>query len=734
MFSLFFDINDIIRYSKLQHRTRTDICGKYQNFYIFKNTTPCHIPPAAGYANCETGTWSKEDQQGTVKRINYFRNLSGLSELKLSTNKKILDQEMKGALLCSQTDKLQHGGWTKKEKCYSDDANEGTGNSNIAMKSKPTCVTDSVTVFIDDIGIDGMGHRNWLLDPALPEIAAGIYQRFTDIRVMGFPNQATDYLKPTILAYPNPGYFPMLNDFRRPIPGDWTFAKPGVYNLDGSIATVTCDGKNVLQKYKVYNSFYPMFPAVVQMTVDTSSLKHGSECLVKVNVKPKAISFIYAVTITNCSKSITDEYPADPDSIECTGRFQKDSKTNKCVCREGYRNVKGKCDACEEGYEGDAFNGTCTKMTKIQCPANSVPNADQTQCVCKEAYRSDKGFCDACAEGYEGNAAAGQCTKIVKVECTGNTELSADKKSCVCKVGYKNNKGTCDACADGYEGDASKGKCTKKVLKCSGNTELNADQTKCVCKVGYVNKKGTCDACASGYEGDASKGKCKKATLKCSGNTELNADKTACVCKVGYVNKKGTCDACAAGYAGKASSGKCAKCSGISYPNSDQSKCVCPTGYANKKGTCDVCASGYVGVASASNCTKCSGNFQANSAKTGCVCKAGYGGLLCEACPIGQYSKGGSLSACTLCPSGYTTKKEKQTSKSACSVKVKTTKQASNDRVSEENSAAEDKGGLSGVYIGLIVAGCVVVVAAIIIVFVIVRKKANYTKLEVEHV
>ena len=106
-------------HSPLQYRTRTDICGKYQNFYVFKNTEPCHVAPAAGYANCETGTWSKEDQQGTVKRINYFRNLSGLSELKLSKNQKILEQEMKAALLCSQTDTLQHGGWTKKEKCYS---------------------------------------------------------------------------------------------------------------------------------------------------------------------------------------------------------------------------------------------------------------------------------------------------------------------------------------------------------------------------------------------------------------------------------------------------------------------------------------------------------------------------------------------------------------------------------------------------------------------------------------
>jgi hypothetical protein len=728
-------VNEVIKLSPLQFRTRTDICGRYQNFYVFKNTTPCHVAPASGFANCETGTWSTEDQLGTEKRVNYYRNIAGLSEIKLSTDKKILEAEMKGALLMAQTDKLQHGEWTKKEKCYSPEADEATGSSNIARKYRPTCLTQSISVWIDDEGIDGLGHRNWILLPSLPEIAAGIYQRYTEFRAFGFNTRAVNYNKPEILAYPNPGYFPMLNDFNPPIPSEWSFARSGIYVWESDIkATVECDGKNVLKSYKAYDTGWDgMYPAPLHMSLDVSKLKHGSVCLVTISSKKNGTTWKYATTITNCSKNIDDDYPADPDSIECTGRFQRDSKTNKCVCREGYRNVKGLCDACEEGYEGDAFKGTCTKMTKIQCPANSVPNPTQTQCVCKEAYRSDKGFCDACAEGYEGDAAAGQCQKIPKVECTGNTELSADRRSCVCKVGYKNNKGICDACADGYEGDAAKGTCKKKVLKCTGNTELNADQTKCVCKVGYVNKKGTCDACASGYEGDASKGKCKKATLKCSGNTELNADKTQCVCKVGYVNKKGTCDACAEGYAGKASSGKCAKCSGISYPNSDQSKCVCPTGYANKKGTCDVCASGYVGVASAGNCTKCSGNFTANSAKTQCVCKAGYGGLSCTVCPKGQYSKGGSLSACTLCPSGYTTKKEKQTSKSACSVKVKTTKQASNN-ASEENSAEEERGGLSGVYIGLIVAGCVVVVAAIIIVFVVVKRKNNYTQLEVQRI
>jgi hypothetical protein len=127
--------------------------------------------------------------------------------------------------------------------------------------------------------------------------------------------------------------------------------------------------------------------------------------------------------------------------------------------------------------------------------------------------------------------------------------------------------------------------------------------------------------------------------------------------------------------------------------------CVCAAGYGLSSGACTLCPLGtfwpgpaktavnigeaIVAAAAAkttkmaalSPCLSCSnanGDGSFNTLQQGaasvnqCVCQAGHGGKLCNICPVGTYSPGGTTADCIACGGVGTTASEGSTSPTQC--------------------------------------------------------------------
>jgi len=128
--------------------------------------------------------------------------------------------------------------------------------------------------------------------------------------------------------------------------------------------------------------------------------------------------------------------------------------------------------------------------------------------------------------------------------------------------------------------------------------------------------------------------------------------------------------------------------------------CVCAAGYGLSSGACALCPLGTFwpgpaktavdvgeGIAAAaaaqkvkeratlSPCLPCEdpnsdGSFntlqQGATSVNQCVCQPGYGGKLCNICPVGSYSPGGTTADCIACGGVGTTASEGSTSPTQC--------------------------------------------------------------------
>uniref|UniRef100_A0A8C4UMY3 Laminin subunit alpha 3 n=1 Tax=Falco tinnunculus TaxID=100819 RepID=A0A8C4UMY3_FALTI len=152
-------------------------------------------------------------------------------------------------------------------------------------------------------------------------------------------------------------------------------------------------------------------------------------------------SIAYSVETCSCPP----EYAGD-SCQECGLGFYRENKglfTGRCVpcncngnsnrCQDGtgkcincqYHTAGEKCERCEDGYFGDATEGSCRVCP---CPYTNrfatgcVTNGEEIQCLCKEGYTGIR--CERCAPGYFGNPQkyGGYCQKC---NCNNNGQLAS---------------------------------------------------------------------------------------------------------------------------------------------------------------------------------------------------------------------------------------------------------------------------------------------------------------------
>jgi hypothetical protein len=245
------------------------------------------------------------DVKKTVDRVNYFRMMSGLSTINQSRDKKINRQQMYGAIIMYQNKYLGHS-VPSNYKCYSSDHAAGPANSNAYMSSDTrTCAAHTIPSYMDDTGVSSLGHRRWILDPSLSAVSAGICGGYSDLRVMGLPRSNTPS-NPSILAYPSPGYWPILKDLSYKIPTTWHFSRKftandkAEHNSFAAIkkASVKCNNEEYLQSYSTSSSNSVMYPAAVILKLKKSPSVNQ---VCKVSVSTSADTWEYTVKPIDCS-------------------------------------------------------------------------------------------------------------------------------------------------------------------------------------------------------------------------------------------------------------------------------------------------------------------------------------------------------------------------------------------------------------------------------------------------
>lgn len=112
--------------------------------------------------------------------------------------------------------------------CYSPEGDEGAGRSNLYLGVSGA---EAIIGYVDDAGVDSLGHRRWVLDPRAGVFGTGSTGTTNALLVIGTP--ASQPAVPELVAWPPPGPVPWQLVF-----GTWSGAISGSGTVDVSNASV----------------------------------------------------------------------------------------------------------------------------------------------------------------------------------------------------------------------------------------------------------------------------------------------------------------------------------------------------------------------------------------------------------------------------------------------------------------------------------------------------------------
>jgi hypothetical protein len=185
---------------------------------------------------CDPGTIPNEIYLKAERRINFFRMMNRLPQIKITNDKK--EETQAAAFICWKNNALNHEppvSW----KCYSKKAADGCSHSCLGMSNfeyhKATAFIDG---WIADRGNSNyfVGHRRWLLSSRATKFCFGATSS-SEALYCGL-DQRNDTIKNQFIAYPWSGCVPYHLIFCK-----WSFAIPEIHNADFNNVKVTVKGK-----------------------------------------------------------------------------------------------------------------------------------------------------------------------------------------------------------------------------------------------------------------------------------------------------------------------------------------------------------------------------------------------------------------------------------------------------------------------------------------------------------
>ncbi|KAK0176557.1 hypothetical protein PV328_000678 [Microctonus aethiopoides] len=344
------------------------------------------------------------------------------------------------------------------------------------------------------------------------------------------------------------------------------------------------------------------------------------------------------------------------------------SSVEQCQCPPNYQGLS--CEECAPGYyrvESGPYGGSC-----VRCQCNGhADSCDVKTGVCYDCRNGTTGnHCELCEEGYYGDATQGTPTDCLICACplpiaTNNFATGCEvndagnKISCDCLPGYYG--AVCDSCAAGFYGDPTNEGDYCKPCECSGNIDTNeigsCDSITGECLHCLNNTYGeACNLCAPGFYGDAVERKdCRTCSCKQCGMEKCDSYNGICQCKKNVVGEQ--CDRCAINHFGFESCNGCQSCdcglaSEYSQCDENTGQCKCRPGVTGRK--CDRCIAGFWNY-DVDGCITCGCNTgysigaSCNTTTGQCSCLPGVIGEKCDHCPYRWVLKEGD--GCYECDS-----------------------------------------------------------------------------------
>lgn len=252
------------------------------------------------FQNCDPGTTSIEFQQSVIDRISFYRQLAGLSPVKLVANSGAYQA---AALIMGANGNLSHhpdSSW----RCYSQDGAGGAGSSNIALGAYGPGAID---LYIDDHGGNNqaVGHRRWILLPgrthfATGDVPGGGGSAANSLSVWESGDGSVTPVQPDVVAWPPAGYVP-----RRVLPAGstrWSFAytKGNISNAQVRMRNVT-DNQDIPVQLEPFYSGYGQ-PTLVWLAPGVNYRRSGPDTVYRVTidniqVSGSATSYSYDVIV-----------------------------------------------------------------------------------------------------------------------------------------------------------------------------------------------------------------------------------------------------------------------------------------------------------------------------------------------------------------------------------------------------------------------------------------------------
>ncbi len=186
---------------------------------------------------CLIGTESPASLAATLHTVNTLRAFAGLAPVVFDDQ--LNRRALAAAVMMRAAGRLSHEpdpGWP----CFSAEGAAGAGSSNLFLGRSGAA---AMVGYVDDEGIDSLGHRRWLLSPEAAVLGSGSTGTTNALLVSGGP--AVAVAPNTAVAWPPSGWVPWQWIFR-----DWslalgapgqvvTFANPQVaVTIDGALAPV----------------------------------------------------------------------------------------------------------------------------------------------------------------------------------------------------------------------------------------------------------------------------------------------------------------------------------------------------------------------------------------------------------------------------------------------------------------------------------------------------------------
>lgn len=145
-------------------RTAVEVCALWREAH----RTTASSSWTMGPTECDGGSMPREAIDDTLRRIAGFRAMVGLGPV--VDEPSLADQQQACAIMMFRNGRLDHDP-PESWHCYSNAGAMGARTSNLALGVWASA--DTIDLYIEDRGVDSLGHRRWVLSGSLGRVGIG---------------------------------------------------------------------------------------------------------------------------------------------------------------------------------------------------------------------------------------------------------------------------------------------------------------------------------------------------------------------------------------------------------------------------------------------------------------------------------------------------------------------------------------------------------------------------------